>query len=669
MVSKQKKHSAGTKLGGAAIATKDRISSGDNLKQKVRAPVLSSGVAMSKRLSAAASVVAQARAHVATHSNVVDLDARRLRLTRVERGVTPSTGEPYLKVRFPQPMRDDHLLDLSFLLKTPQLAEPLAEGIRLWGVPMGVNTREQLAVTLRCGLIEYLSQNHAEASLFEFDRALYTAFRKWLDTVQASSEGKLLHPRTRTVRLRAPKSILAALLFHNRWAGAARYALDEYPLNAYPGVSSKSTPRKRLPRDVLEAIDAAAQTEVRAIQQRLEEAKLLLKRGAEEIASGQPDYRKRAVILAAMATRFPNVLPSYDRMRKEAPDLFPFVNPGARSRNGENSVTRLGSYLYASARDMVPFVLLFAIEGALNADTVLSLEFTGIAEVQRFGESSIAITGPKRRASSDPNKFLDAAWVMPWIEALKTLTVRLRPLLHAADRDRVFAFAQSWGVERGAKPFQHRGGPSNDDLWKYHLKQFAAAHDLPPFTLSQIRPTQGDEIGQRHGSLVAMQALGHQSLDTTDASYLGSGTRDREGEHLSSVVQQMERWVASEGRIDTRRTRLTPRMDQGAATPGFSCIDPYDSPRVGQQKNRLCRAYGECPSCPLSGADVDDPMAVALYVSLRAAIYSGQERMAPQAWLNHWAPILLDVNALVGRASASALASATRFHVRLPPVG
>src|SRR5690606_39934671 len=108
--------------------------------------------------------------------------------------------------------------------------------------------------------------------------------------------------------------------------------------------------------------------------------------------------------------------------------------------------------------------------------------------------------------------------------------------------------------------------------------------------------------------------LGHASVASPNSHY-GATARHRSGAEASAGVQApRERWISSDGRVDARSRG--PNKDRTAATPGFVCLDPFDSPLASQAKGKLCGAYGKCPSCPLATVDPDHVYALARFLQV-----------------------------------------------------
>jgi hypothetical protein len=191
------------------------------------------------------------------------------------------------------------------------------------------------------------------------------------------------------------------------------------------------------------------------------------------------------------------------------------------------------------------------------------------------------------------------------------------------------------------KSYQHlTGDASNDRVWNWALARFIQDHALEPFTLKQIRTTwldfAHDEFG---GDMRALLALGGQkSPDTINLHYMSDGARQRNDERLGEAVNLMWRDRATGDRADARRATEF-GGDPGAATPGWICLDPYDSPVPGQRRGRACEAYGRCRGCPLAQIDAGSPIACYYAYDLLARIDEAREKIGPQNWVTKWAPL------------------------------
>jgi hypothetical protein len=203
---------------------------------------------------------------------------------------------------------------------------------------------------------------------------------------------------------------------------------------------------------------------------------------------------------------------------------------------------------------------------------------------------------------------------------------------------------------------------------KWSLSSFIEDHNLKRFNLAMLRASEGEAEWQRTGDLLAVRdRLGHKNVATTRAHYTSGGMRRESQERVAETQSLYHRWAKSEGRIDPRQQ---PEKCRSAATPGFGCLDPFHSPRLGQHMGKLCSAYGECPDCPLSQAWPQNVQAVSYYLALPEAINSARfGRISPKQWAKKWLPILTAHNRLLREIPLEVRADAMRFHIKLKPVG
>ena len=626
--------------------------------------------APARRRKAAESVVAQSKRAAAQRGNVVELDEVRLQQTKLIFGMA---GPGSIRAEFPHYSGEAHSLDLSFLSEAPRLAKPLAEGFRVYGVGKRPKSLMGRRSELQTGFIPFLRESGLlQLELRELDRSVWNLFKQWLDNKpNPARPGLVIEPKTRSMTFGAAVAVIRALRAVSEYRIEANRACDCLPSVLWSAIEIKTAPRARLKLDELKALDAAVSREIAALSVRVDQNEERLKAGRAKLLSGNRDFGDLSVCVAYIADNFANGLPAQSVLRVKNPDLFRAINPctnriGA-SRLGVKAVV---SSLYPTARDLVPFVLRVAIETGLNAVTALQLARSDVTYSEILGDRVARIGGRKWRSDEDPSIPVPAANIEPVLVLLERITEIVRRTAPEVLSERLFLFRRAHGNSSEARAFStnEKGLPISDNSWSRELSNFCRDNDLPAFDLSQIRSTLSDEIAYREGIVVAGSVLGHRDPATTESHYVSDGTRWREMEFLGKTIMVMHRWYATEGKIDPRRRRLTSKMDRGAATPGFHCFDPYDSPIPNQRKNRLCTAYGRCPSCPLAAADISDPFSVALYHALRTSIYESQGLIAAQAWRERYAPALVDLDGLLSHVPPHVAEVASRVHVKLPMV-
>jgi hypothetical protein len=626
-----------------------------------------------KKPSSAASNVAQAKAKMEQ-----DGKTGSIAQTRAEHGGDPETGEPTLTAVFPQGGgREPHHVDLSFLLAFPNLQPMFTEAFLCWGAVLSPTTRGTCRGKLQRYFFSYL-QSHWSNMLHpgDIDDELLTGFRDSLLN-KRGGRGKALHPSTAGDALGALRTVLGALIT-GPWARAANRIAERVP-SGPAGAERKTVPTEVLGLEQLLAILGAAEREVLAIEQRFANARVLLAEGRTRLQDSgrltnntRADYRDFAVCLAALDEVYPGVIPDLKLLQAR----YPALGWAVESTHGQGEI---GSHFYPSGRDMVSFVLLLAVATVFNPDTTLGLNWRDIdLDKDQGGTPAIEISGAKGRAVRDLVRLLDPdaavssqLGLKKMLVCLREITSRIRPHLAPDHSDRLFVYVQQNRAKR-PKGFGADGGKgmpeSSDSVWVWALKNFIKDNKLPPFTLGQLRPTILDLVQFMDGSLEAARKVGnHGSPATTWTHYTSGGVRARYQERIGQVIVLRERWLQTGGVIDPRR--LAPGHDKGAATPGFSCLDPFDSPRPNQQPGRLCKDYGGCPSCPMTAAHPGDPLCVGYYTALEAAIYRSQGAMSARTWIERWTPVLADLAALRAWIPPDVFEASRVISIRLPNVG
>jgi len=644
-----------------------------------------------KRTTAAASVVAQAKARAAAvPKNVVahlpetarpERDSTISVLhSRIDETPDPVTSAPRLRVIIPG-KKSPEIYELTRLLVQPKLARFLAEGFRHSAGPISIRSRLERCETLNSRVSPFLGTLKQEIAPSAIGEPFWTAFIAWLNGPRNRTGSPWAVP-TRASTLGAIKGCITALLDHPEHGAVANNLMDKsgFPHNSWPGRASRNVPTAVLSPSERRAMILASLSEIAVLRERLNERDAILETGRAILEDARaegcpPPYSTEISVCAAQIEEaFPEKL----AIRSA---LFAFdraLGNAVMSKHGMLSVRRL---LYATFRDLVPFVLLIGVKTAFNPDTLLSLTWNRV----RISEDGHTITllGVKHRAtglqvsiaSDNVNGDIDfpAEPGVPFgltdlLDVLRQMTQRTRAILADPDHgDRLFIGVPIWGSSN-AKAFGFKHGPSSDAAWKSTLTKFIEDHGLKPFTLAMLRPTEAEMEWRRTGDMLAVRdRLGHKNIATTRAHYTSDGMRRESQERVGETQAFYHRWVQTEGRVDPRHQ---PERCRSAATPGFGCLDPYDSPRPGQRNGKLCAAYGECPDCPMAQAWPTDVQATAYYLALPKAIHDARlGRISPKHWAEKWPPILTAHYRLIDEIPPEVRADAARFHIKLKPVG
>lgn len=622
-----------------------------------------------KKPSSAAVVASQFRA-----KNSQNSDVKPIPKNKAEREVNSDAGIPRLMVSFPRREGEQpHKVDLGFLLRYPNLQSMFIEAITSWGSALQENTRSEVVSNLKRGFFDYLNISWPHTfSPAEIDDEVLAGFKEFLFR-KVGKKGKPWHPTTISASLDSLRSVLSAVE-SKTWSKHARRIVERIPSGPV-GAGRKSEPTEVLSLNQLLLIMEAAEQEVLEIEKRFARGAELLAEGRAKLSDpdrvvvgNRNDYSDLAVCLAAVDAVYPNIIPDLDKIEADHPAL----GNALHDIHGHRTVR---SHFYATGRDLVPFAILMAIATAFNPETILNLKWSNIdTEKDRAGTPIFEIWGEKNRATRDSVRLLDPEGgvssqlsLKRLLTCLRNISNRIRPVAASSSAEFLFLCIQQVGTKR-PKGLGEEVGRGGSSVWKWALVNFIKDNKLPSFTLKQIRPTILSLVQFMDGSLEAAQRVGnHKSPATTWRHYTSDAVKKRYKERIGQIILLRERWIDSNGTVDPRR--LQPRQEKGAATPGFLCLDPLDSPRPNQQKGKLCKDYGGCPSCPMTAAFPNDPISVGYYYALEVAIYRSQPLMSARTFLERWVPVLTDLRALLAMTPPDVLEESRKFSIKLPNVG
>lgn len=463
-----------------------------------------------RRFKTAASVVAQANARAAAASkNIVQRMPETLRPeeqsapfafhSRIDDSPDPETGAPRLRVIIPNKDAPE-IYDLSCMLAHEELAHFLAEGFRHWATSVSAPTRDRRHREITTGIGTFLMGLEQKVTLTSIDEAFWTSFVAWLNGPR-HRRGKTWAPATRAKTLNAVKICFTALLDHPIHGASATALMDQsgFPHNSWPGRSRKSVPTKVLSPTERQAMILACLSEIAVTREHLIEREAILATGRALLEDAQsegrepPYYSEVGVCAARIEQSFPDRLALPEDLRA----LEPALGRAVANKHKMIPVRRL---LYATFRELVPFVLLIAIKTAFNSDTILSLKWSQIRTSR--DKQKVTFLGLKNRSThlqasiTDVSKALDHEFAaepgVPFaladlLDMLRELTQRTRHILSdPSHADRLFVGIPAWGSQK-VKSYDHNNGPSADGAWKYPLQKFVEDHRLKPFSLQMVR--------------------------------------------------------------------------------------------------------------------------------------------------------------------------------------
>jgi hypothetical protein len=573
-----------------------------------------------------------------SRSAIVDIDqARIVTGRRIEKGT--DQGKPFLKVVLPTPgaIKPEQVIDLSFLYSVPNLTDALAEAFLDWTAStQRISTRGGEAGRLRLGFVTFLiDSGRAEITAEGLTTELAEAFIAWLDE-KRSGNNEPLGENSRAKLFGAFRRALRHLRKLPKWA--RRIPRDLYLRRSpWPMRHLKMKATEIIASDDLRRLLSACAEEVTATIQRIEEGWQQRDAACNSVPSPREPYTAYAdlgVCLAAVEAQLGGQIIRAD-----------VVNPinrglGDAIRKLHGGLLWLGEYFYPTPRLLMPFVVLLSLYTGVNTGSLVESQRGDFWVASVLGHRRFYWKVWKERARHWQTG--SVAWdehvthPARLVQFLIRWTEYLRPLAHPSLTERLFLFVPPRG-DRLASSFQSKWGSLLSGSWQYSYESFFKEHGFSKFNTRQFRVTGLEIVHQvTGGDIRAMRAwANHQRLGTTERNYVSDGAKQRDEERLAEIMQVRGRWRKTQGKIETRgRPEDT---DIGAATPGWTCLDPYAG--LYGSRDTLCSAYAQCPVCPLGSIDFQSPYACGQAHNLLEAVRRATATMAPRAWLKRMAPV------------------------------
>lgn len=326
------------------------------------------------------------------------------------------------------------------------------------------------------------------------------------------------------------------------------------------------------------------------------------------------------------------------------------------------------------AADLCPFVYYLLYVTGFNVQPLVDIKASDVRKIDSFGRQLITISSRKNRAKSsryDQGKIVRASFTLgedplspaSVIMFLLRWTSYLRSHSDAPEKEYLFLYIP-----------RNRKDPKRLDTYAHHGER---SSNFYRNTIAFCKKAKFDWMGARNirdivaeigdeilsGDVVqTARLLHHSSTSTTQKHYQNAGVRQRQEQHLAHGMMLRQRWINSNGSIEPRSVDTD--HDQSAATPGFRCIDPMDSPVAGQKKGHLCTALGMCPQCPMAMVDIENDYAAARCVELKVAMLAARVRLGHAGFESRWGASFRSLtNYWLPAFSQSVLERAARRHL------
>lgn len=345
----------------------------------------------------------------------------------------------------------------------------------------------------------------------------------------------------------------------------------------------------------------------------------------------------KALLLARLQRDFGATLPSLEDIKSASPARYDDIQ--------DYGADAIYSFMHPSVYQLLPFAYQLAIFTAFNPSTLQGLKLDDGIKIQTvLGAERILFRSYKVRVK----QYVTQSYIATderfgpahIVRSMTNWTVDIRKIAPPLIKDDFWLFVPRYNaVDRGVRSMRQdpmRG--INFDVNNAILK-FQKRHGLPRVGFQRIRATVASLAHDLFGGDIraVMDFLQHQRSSTTLNNYTHGLGSTRHTQVIATVQNVRERWVTSNGQIDPRV--LAETGDPGAATPGWQCADPYNSPIQGVRKERLCDAYGSCPICPHARVDLSSPVAYARIRQVEETLAQAKTVVLPERWAQGLSPI------------------------------
>lgn len=543
----------------------------------------------------------------------------------------------------PKGEHETYWLDCSKLLVLPHCAVPFAKAISLASHGWRRATGKGHVNNVYNGFAAFCRYRGIEAQVCpsDIDTALLNAFVIWLG--EKRDDGSFLRsPNTRLHLLGVMRTILLAL----NDIGIPLADDRDVPANPWP-LASREEPRRG-------EVDAVSTEELmrfyRHCKETIAETIRVVERGWEEEAAfreATPEDRKsapsdslisRGSVIARTKSVFGAALPE----RKQLKDLKHELFDDIESYGYRDLVRVLAPY----AADLCPFVYYLLFVTGFNQQPLVDILVEDVEIKQSLGREVVKIASVKNKALSAkfPNgKPIKSSFVMSpdptspgrVLRFLLQWTAFLRSTSSHTATKWLFTFVPRNRAKPGALE-TYAQAEKGRTAFERHTTSFCKQGDFSWVGPRRIRNVSAEVADEVTGGNVKAAAafLHHSRTTTTQEHYQNAAVLARQDQRLAQGMSERERWVTSQGRVEPRN--VDRRHDRSAATPGFRCVDPTDSPLRSQIPGRLCVGYGECPSCPLAMVNLRNAHAAACLSAIKEKFEARRLEMGAHAFEARW---------------------------------
>lgn len=513
-----------------------------------------------------------------------------------------------LHVQCEGPLDEDlRSYDLSGWASLPQIAEDLIGATLAILASEKATTRNGTHRELRYGFIQFLNEVCPDAELSDLNQATFQNFTEWLST-GGHGKGRVTGYSDRMHKLSALRKVIARLSPKLSELGIQH----DIPINPWPGENPRGKEgeeRKAIPQEQFLELMAAA---IKAHEETVSE----LDASLTQIDNCLSQIRNRVAVpdtlegLCAQAiVRYRGILPERKWLKRHDPDFF--------LRLEAMGYLRVAHLINPGVNDLMPAFIILQCFTHWNEQPMCCLRISNIDKSAGIFSNKYKLSSVKYRGNRMVHRsfFKGEESFNPCnvIDFLERWTKHIRAYAPKRISDDLFLYACKFktrkirAIRSLAQPLRGTYNLSADRKIRFFKERgvkAAGSNDLRFAGAEYLNEILGDTEKVR-------VLLGHSSVSVTHENYRSKETRRRDEESLAGAMALHARYHDSSAKVDSRRHF----GDRSAATPGYQCLDPFQSPMPGQVEGRMCTGYGLCPACPLA-VEMNDEVSIARRIQL-----------------------------------------------------
>lgn len=495
--------------------------------------------------------------------------------------------------------------DLSGWASLPRVAEDLIDATLAILASERATTRIGTHRELRYGIIRYLNEVCPNAELSDLNKATFRAFTKWLG---AGGDGKrdVTGYDDRMHKLSALRKLIARLSPKLSELGVPH----EVPANPWPGQNPRGKEKKAIPQEqflqlMAAAIKAHEETvgELETSLSQIDRSLLQFRKGQREVPATLEDLCAEAI------TRYNGILPERKWLKQHDPEFF--------VRLESWGYMRVGRLINPGVNDLMPAFIILQCFTHWNEQPMCCLRISNIDKSAGIFSNKYKLSSAKNRGKSMVHRsfFKGDELFNPCnvIDFVERWTKHLRAYAPKGISDDLFLYVCKFKT-RKIRAIRSLGQPLRGT---YNLSadrkiRFFKERGVKAAGSRALRLAGAEYLNEILGDTEKVRILlGHSTVSVTHENYRTNETRRRDEESLAGAMALHARYHDSSARVDSRGHF----GDRSAATPGYRCLDPFQSPMPGQVEGRMCTGYGLCPACPLA-VQMNDEVSIGRRIQL-----------------------------------------------------